>query len=282
MEVTNKCRLLSENLRNRDVSRVQKQLPSKYHVNNKAWMTTDIFSSFLRSLDASMGAQNRNILLFVDNCAAHPKHTSFLRNVKVIRYPETCTSVLQSLDLGVIKCYKQLYRKRLVQTAVCLIDAGKDTKKKINVLEALHYTLAALQQVTQQTIDNCFQKAGYVQGQSSGDSDVVLTNNDDDFRQDWEKFSSMNKDKFQNYVSVDSHVATCGVETVQELCVSLGASGSVEGAEGGEEEDGEPQVVPSFAETHEVLTKVNLSFMCTARVTVVVKVFEALKNRTLN
>jgi hypothetical protein len=58
-----------------------KKLPSKYDANNKAWMTTDIFSSFLRSLDASMGAQNRNILLFVDNCAAHPKYTSFLRNV---------------------------------------------------------------------------------------------------------------------------------------------------------------------------------------------------------
>jgi hypothetical protein len=114
------------------------------------------------------------------------------------------------------------------------MDAGKDTKKKINVLEALHYSMTALQQVTQQTIENCFRKAGYVQGQSSGDSDVVLTN---DFRQDWETFSGMNKDKFEDYVSVDSHVATCGVQTVQELCVSLLASGSIEG-EGGEE-DGE-------------------------------------------
>jgi hypothetical protein len=148
-------------------------------------MTTDIVSSFLRSLDTSVGAQNRNILLFADNCAAHPKVTSFLRNVKVIRNPANCTSVLQPLDLGVIKCYKQLYRKRNVQTAVCLMDAGKDTKKKINVLEALHYNVAALQQVTQKTIENCFRKAGYVQGQSSGDSDVVLTK-DDDFRQDWE------------------------------------------------------------------------------------------------
>jgi hypothetical protein len=96
-----------------------KKLPSKYHANNKAWTTTHTFSSFLRSLDASMGVQNRNILLFVDNCAAHPKNTSFLRNVKVIQYPANCTSVLQPLDLGVMKCYKQLYRKRLVQTAVC-------------------------------------------------------------------------------------------------------------------------------------------------------------------
>jgi hypothetical protein len=66
----------------------------------------------------------------------------------------------------------------------------------------------------------------------------------------------MNKDKFEDYVSVDSHVATCGVETVQELCVSLVASGSVEGEGEGGEEDGEPDVVPSFAETHEALMKI--------------------------
>jgi hypothetical protein len=31
-----------------------------------------------------MGAQNRKIILFVDNCAAHPKDTPFLRNVRVV------------------------------------------------------------------------------------------------------------------------------------------------------------------------------------------------------
>jgi hypothetical protein len=122
------------------------------------------------------------------------------------------------------------------------MDAGKDTKKKINVLETLHYTVAALQQVTQQTIENCFQKAGYVQGQCSGDSDVVLTNDDDNFRQDWEKFSGMKKDIFEDYVSMDSHVPTNGVETVQELCESLAASGSVEGEEGGEKKMANPKL----------------------------------------
>jgi hypothetical protein len=142
-------------------------------------------------------------------------------------------------------------------------------RKKINVLEALQYTVAALQQVTQQTIENSFRKAGYMEGKSSGDSDVVLTSDDDDFRQDWEKFNGMNSDIFEDYVSVDIHVAPCGVETVQELYVSVVASGTVEGEEvGGDEEDGEPEVVPNFAETHEAL-----SFMCTARVTAIVKIF---------
>jgi hypothetical protein len=104
---------------------------------------------------------------------------------------------------------------------------------------ALH--CGSLATVTQQTIENCFRKAGYMQGESSGDSDV-LTNNDDDFHQDWEKFSGMNKDKFEDYVSVDSHVATSGVETVQELCESLVASGSVEGEEGGENKMANPKL----------------------------------------
>src|SRR5215472_749695 len=36
-----------------------KKLPIKYHANSKAWMKTEIFCSFLHSLDAQMGAQNR-------------------------------------------------------------------------------------------------------------------------------------------------------------------------------------------------------------------------------
>jgi hypothetical protein len=69
--------------------------------------------------------------------------------------------------------YKQLYTKRLVQTAVCLMDAGKDTKKKINVLETLHYTVAALQQVTQQTIENC-SLFFYAHSTSDSDRESVL------------------------------------------------------------------------------------------------------------
>jgi hypothetical protein len=126
-----------------------------------------------------------------------------------------------------------------------------------------------LQQVTHQTIENCFRKAGYVQGQSSGDSDVVLSNNDDDFRQDWEKFSGMNKDIFEDYVSVDSHVATCGVETVRE-------PRGVRECGGGRrrrKRRWRTQSCAELAETHEALMKVNLAFMRTARVTVIVKVF---------
>jgi hypothetical protein len=41
------------------------------------------------------------------------------------------------------------------------MESGKEVKKKINILEAMHHIMAAWQQVSQQTIQNCFCKAGH-------------------------------------------------------------------------------------------------------------------------
>jgi hypothetical protein len=89
-------------------------------------MMLEIFRDFQYALDASFGALGRKILRFVDNCAVHSPDTSSLRNIKVGLHPLSpkCTIVIQPLDLGLIKCFKQVYRKQLVQRAVCL-DAGK-------------------------------------------------------------------------------------------------------------------------------------------------------------
>jgi hypothetical protein len=188
-------------------------------------MTTEIFCSFLHSLEAQMGAQNRQIIVFVDNCAVHPKDTSFLRNVKVVRYPANCTSTLQPLDLGIIHCLKAYYGKRLVQTSICLMESEKEIKKKINVLEAMHYIMAAWQQVSQHTIQNCFHKAGH-KYQSDGNE---MANDDDyDFGQDWEELCRAQKYDFQSYVSMDRHVAISGIETFKELCEAFGSTRSLE------------------------------------------------------
>jgi hypothetical protein len=110
-----------------------KKFPIKYHANSKAWMTTEIFCSSLHSLEAQMGAQNRQIILFVQRM---PKIQPFLGMLKWY-YPANCTSTIQPLDLGIIHSLKAYYRKRLVQTSICLMESGKEVKKKINVLEAM-------------------------------------------------------------------------------------------------------------------------------------------------
>jgi hypothetical protein len=122
MEVTNVPIVIGKAPKPRCFKNVKK-LPIKYHAKSKAWMMTEIFCSFLHSLDAEMGAQNRQIILFVENCAAHPKDTPFLRNVRVVQYLANCTNTLQPLDLGIIHSFKAYYRKRLVQTSVCLMES---------------------------------------------------------------------------------------------------------------------------------------------------------------
>ena len=64
--------------------------------------------------------------------------------------------------------------------------------------------------------------------------------------------------RFPKLVSVDRHVATSGVKTVEELCEALRSTRSVE--EEDEEDENELQMVPSFAETYEALQKVKAFF----------------------
>src|SRR5215510_4363022 len=127
----------------------------------------------------------------------------------------------------------------------------------MNVFEAMHYIMAAWQQINQQTIQNCFRKAGY-KYQSHGNKMANNDDDDDDFGQDWEEMCRAQKYNFNSYVSVDRHVATSGVETVEELCEAYGATRSVE--EKYEEDENEQEMVPSFAETYEALEKVKAFF----------------------
>jgi len=136
------------------------------------------------------------------------------------------------------------------------MESGKEVKKKINVLETMHYIMAAWQQVRQQTIQNCFRKVGH-KYQADG-NEMANDDDDDDFGQDWEELCRAQKYDFQSYVSVDLHVATSGVETVEELGEAFGSTRSVE--EEYEEDENEQEMVPSFAETYKALQKVKAFF----------------------
>jgi hypothetical protein len=103
-------------------------------------------------------------------------------------------------------------------------------------LHSLHYPYqTAAFGVKQQTSEYCSRKAGYGRGQLSGISDVLIRNEDDDaFQYDWQKSSGMDNEKFDDYVSVDSHLA---------LCESHVRATLLEGAED-EGDDTKPELVP--------------------------------------
>jgi hypothetical protein len=103
-----------------------KKLPVTYYANSKAWMMSEIFRDFLHAFDALFGALGRKILLFADNCATHSPDTFSLRNVKVVFYPPNCTSIIQPLDLGLIKCFKQVYIQEVASAEGCMFDGHKE------------------------------------------------------------------------------------------------------------------------------------------------------------
>jgi hypothetical protein len=127
--------------------------------------------------------------------------------------------------------------------------------------------MAAWQQITRQTIQNWFRKAGY-KYQSNGNE--MANDDDDDFGQDWEELCRAQKYDFHSYVSVDHDVATSCVSTVEELCEAYGYTRSVE--EKNKEDENEQDMVPSSAKTCEALEKVK-AFFYAHSVTGTVKTF---------
>ena len=65
-----------------------KTKPLRYENNTKSWMTRAIFTEYLKRLNKQTLLDNRNILLFVDNCSSHDPGIT-LSNVKVVFCQQT-------------------------------------------------------------------------------------------------------------------------------------------------------------------------------------------------
>jgi uncharacterized membrane-anchored protein YhcB (DUF1043 family) len=76
---------------------------------------------------------------------------------------------------------------------------------------------------------------------------------DDNFGQDWEELCRAQKYYFQSYVSVDRHVATSSVETVEELCEAFRSTRSVE-----EEDENEREMVPRLMKPYKKLKRFSM------------------------
>lgn len=83
-----------------------RSLPVKYDAQSRAWMTGIRFIDWLKALDDHFQIKCRRIILFIDNCPAHPKGVE-LKNIKLVYLPPNSTSKLQPMDQGIIKVLKQ-------------------------------------------------------------------------------------------------------------------------------------------------------------------------------
>jgi hypothetical protein len=135
-----------------------KSLPVRYYANKTAWMQTDIFTEILNNWNKKLIKENRNILLFLDNCSVHSQNLN-LSNIKIEFFPPNCTSVLQPLDMGIIKNIKVKYRSKLMSNILREYRKNKKVNTDfINLYDALCILDSAWNEVSGQTIYNCFNK----------------------------------------------------------------------------------------------------------------------------
>lgn len=133
------------------------RLPAQYLANKNAWMTSLIFESWLKEWDRSLQQESRKIVLIVNNCAAHPHCT-----VNTI-------SLIQPMDMGVIKNLKTEYRKRLVHHILLLVEeniigpasTAVEISSKVNILEAIQFVADSWRAVDDKIIRNCFAHCGF-------------------------------------------------------------------------------------------------------------------------
>ncbi|KAH8009847.1 hypothetical protein MRX96_000805 [Rhipicephalus microplus] len=157
-----------------------------------------------------MGAKARKILLFVDNAPCHPTDPTCLRKIKVMFPPPNCTSRLQPLDAGIIKCVKHGYRKRLVQRRVAAIERSEE-EKEISVLDAIHMIASSWSAVSQTIIANSFKHCGFMRETASTAGDSTSSMDEDLSAIKDNAFERLNPaTTFADFTEAEDNVATCG------------------------------------------------------------------------
>ena len=95
----------------------------------------------------------------MDKFSGHPK--LFLSNVKMFLLPPNTTSLTQPMDAGIIQNLKYHYQRSLfVRKRLLSIDAGEDFS--VNLLQSLNWLKMAWDQVTADTIANCYCHVSFV------------------------------------------------------------------------------------------------------------------------
>ena len=125
-----------------------------YKYNKKAWMTSEVFKSWLIDLEKQMKREGRVILLLLDNASCHSVSHLHTPHVKVKFLPPNTTSHIQPLDAGIIRSFKSHYRKQLVRHYIHCVE--NDMPQTIDIRKALSMIKHAWSQVTSNTISRCW------------------------------------------------------------------------------------------------------------------------------
>ena len=181
-----------------------KSLPVQYEANKKAWMTGDLYTSWLWKLDRAFQKEKRKVLLFVDNCSAHPV-VNGLKSIKVVFLPPNTTSKLQPMDQGIIKNLKVHYRKNLLLKYIAAVDSKQEFC--LNLLDSVHMLRATWNAVLPKTIVGCYKYAGFQYVATDSDEEMDTVEDDEDVHSIWERLECVNEEKtFEDFTTIDENV----------------------------------------------------------------------------
>ena len=131
----------------------------RYLQNNSAWMTTDIFTDWLESVNAQMILDRRFIVMVVDNCSAH-RVTKQFSNVALVYLPPCVTATHQPCDAGIISLLKRKYHRTFLEVLYGQRRRGEPVSvDSISFLLTLRHLESAWQAIPAQYIANCFTHA---------------------------------------------------------------------------------------------------------------------------
>ncbi|KAG2190430.1 hypothetical protein INT47_006476 [Mucor saturninus] len=130
----------------------------EYHHSPKAWMTTEIFSAYVKKLDIAFGREGRKVALLLDNASVHKLKFKPV-NIKLVFLPANTTSMLQALDAGIIANFKAYFRSQQYLRSLDLF-ASKQLDNldvyNMNQVQAMFFLANAWLKVTPATIKNCW------------------------------------------------------------------------------------------------------------------------------
>jgi hypothetical protein len=198
-----------------------KNIPINYYSNRKAWMTAELWTEIMNKFNKKIVKEKRKILLFIDNCTAHPDCLQ-LSNTKYPFLPPNTTSECQPLDAGIIKAFKGYYRKFMVKKLLAINDSGNEIdSKSISLFESIFLMHSAWNEVKTSTVINCFIKCGFdknVCGIMSEDTDT-----EEDFNEYWDLArSTMSLDiSFDEFIEFDDQLIVTEELTEQSIVADI-------------------------------------------------------------
>jgi hypothetical protein len=186
--------------------RGKESIPIKYRNNLSSWMTTEIFTEFLHNLNKRMIEDIKKIALILDNCSSHPFLP--LSNVKLIFLPPNTTSRLQAMDMGIIHSIKSNYRLKLAQKLLALLDSKSNpTAKDIDLYDALIMLKDSWDEVSIETIKNCFVKSGLKFTNTDLEIDQNESESYDYILNELSKRIGLENLNFEDYVNFDNNIS---------------------------------------------------------------------------